>query len=137
MIGPMQSSAGGCLCSAVRYRVAGPPLYSVICHCNTCRKASAAASVAWLTFERANFKILAGVPKTFRSSPDVLRTFCAVCGSALTYTTELRPNHVDITTVTLNDPALFPPTQEVWTEHRLPWEPPRAHLAQHPRGGSD
>jgi hypothetical protein len=93
----MQSSEGGCLCSAVRYRVAGPPLYSVICHCNTCRKASAASSVAWLTFERANFNILAGVPKTFRSSPGVVRTFCAVCGSTLTYTTELRPNQVDMT----------------------------------------
>jgi len=46
------SHEGGCLCKAVRFRVTGDPLHSVICHCHSCRRASGAPSVAWLTFDR-------------------------------------------------------------------------------------
>jgi hypothetical protein len=117
----MNEIDGGCLCGAVRYRVRGAPLYSVICHCSSCRKASAAPSVAWLTFARDSFRIVSGTPCGFASSPGVLRTFCARCGSQLTYGSERRPTRVDVTTASLDDPAVFPPLQEVWLADRLPW----------------
>lgn len=130
----MQSYEGGCLCSAVRYRAAGKPLYSIICHCKTCRRAGAAPSVAWLTFERNNFLLLSGTPLTFPSSPHVRRTFCGICGTPLTYMSDRSPTHVDVTTASMDDPTLFPPTQEVWTEEKISWEEPNARIDQYPRG---
>jgi hypothetical protein len=124
---------GGCLCSDIRYRVAGPPLHSAVCHCKTCRRAAASPSVAWVTFEREKFEILSGTPREFRSSPPVLRTFCARCGSPLTYANEASRATLDVTTVSLDDPSLFPPTREVWLEHRIEWQPSNEGLERYPR----
>jgi hypothetical protein len=131
----MQVLEGGCLCGAIRYRVSGSPLYSAICHCRTCRKASAAPSVAWQTFERQHFELLSGTPRIFRSSHDVQRTFCENCGTPLTYSTALRPNHIDVTSVSLDDPEIVPPNREVWVEDKLSWEPVNSGHQQFARSG--
>ena len=125
---------GGCLCRSVRYRVTGVPLSSIICHCHSCRRASAAPSVAWLTFDVANFKVLSGELQCFRSSPGVTRKFCAVCGSPITYESDRDPGSIDVTTVSLDDPNRFPPAREVWLEHKIAWEVTNETLDQFPRG---
>jgi len=132
--GSMASVEGGCLCGAVRYRLTAAPLYSVICHCVSCRKASAAPSVAWLTVRAGDFQLLRGVPRGFRSSAGVLRTFCERCGTPLTYVNERSEGSIDLTTVSLDDPARFAPTKEGWLEDKLPWEVTNPHLEQHARG---
>jgi hypothetical protein len=114
---------GGCLCGAVRYRVHGTPQSSVVCHCASCRRASGATPVAWITVERAAFEILRGSPRAYRSSPGVTREFCAGCGSALTYATTRAPGHIDVTTATLDEPNAHPPTADVWLSDRLSWQP--------------
>lgn len=133
----MQGNEGGCLCRAIRYRVSAAPEFSVICHCLSCRKASGAPSVAWLTFKRADFEFLSGDPRSFKSSPGVIRRFCDRCGSALTYEIADRAGTIDVTTVSLDDPNVFPPNAEVWLEHRIPWEATQQALAQYARGGSE
>ncbi|HTO45105.1 MAG TPA: GFA family protein [Burkholderiales bacterium] len=126
---------GGCLCRAVRYRVTGAPLSSIICHCQSCRRASAAPSVAWLTFEAASFEVLSGELRNFRSSPGVTRRFCAVCGSPITYENDRDTGSIDVTTASLDDPNRFPPAREVWLEHKIAWEATNGTLDQFPRGG--
>jgi hypothetical protein len=87
--------------------------------------------VAWLTFDRTHFGILAGEPSAFYSSPGVVRQFCRACGSALTYETADSPASIDVTTATLDEPEAFPPTAEVWLENRLHWQPTDPKLDQH------
>jgi hypothetical protein len=118
----ISSIEGGCLCEAIRYRVVGVPVSSIICHCNTCRRASGAPSVAWLTFPFGNFTLMSGRPQIFRSSPGVKRTFCASCGTPLTYESDHELGTIDVTTISLDDPSKFPPTREVWLDHKLAWE---------------
>jgi hypothetical protein len=118
----MQINQGGCLCSAIRFRVSGDPSISSICHCATCRRASAAPTVAWLTFDRGQVEILSGSPRIYRSSQGVARHFCGTCGSQLLYESVENPTTIDITTASLDNPNLFPPTLEVWLEHRVSWE---------------
>ena len=129
----MQFTEGGCLCKAIRYRIAGEPVYSAICHCESCRRASAAPSVAWLTFHRRQIEMLAGEPRHYRSSPDVIRQFCGTCGSPIFYETAGSPGTIDLTTASLDDPTTFPPTREVWVEEKLWWEPVSHTLDQYPR----
>lgn len=130
----MQIHQGGCLCSAVRYRFSEMPLFSSICHCATCRRASAAPTVAWLTVKRAQFQILSGSPQIYRSSQGVVRQFCRACGSQLLYENTASPGTIDIATVSLDNPNAFPPTMEVWLEHRIPWQMRSESLRQYPKG---
>jgi hypothetical protein len=129
----MQVIQGGCLCSAIRFRISGEPTFSVICHCGTCRRASAAPTVAWLTFDRGQVEILSGNPRTYRSSQGVVRQFCGTCGSQLAYENMASPSTIDITTASLDNPNLFPPTQEAWVDHRVPWQTPDEGREQYPR----
>src|SRR5262245_38234545 len=130
----LTQAEGGCLCRSVRYLVTDAPLSSIICHCHSCHKASAAPSVAWLTFNVAKFELLSGQLRSFRSSPGVTRKFCAVCGSPITYESDRDLESIDVTTASLDDPNRFPPVREVWLEHRIAWEVTNETLDQIPRG---
>jgi hypothetical protein len=127
-------AAGGCLCGAVRYAVEGRPLSSLICHCRSCRRASGAPSVAWITVDAARFRWLGGVTQRFGSTPGVFRVFCPRCGTPLVYESDAMPGMLDVTTASLDDPSRFPPTRETWVSHRIAWEPLDGRIAQLPRG---
>ena len=75
---------------------------------------------------------MAGIPRGFASSPGVLRTFCADCGGALTYSSEKTPDTIDVTTISFDDQSLFPPTQEEWLSHRVAWEAVDPNRTQYP-----
>ncbi len=121
---------GGCLCGAVRYRISGSPFSSANCHCESCRRASGAPAVAWISIQRAELEILSGTPTIFHSSPHVTRQFCGICGTALTYETTDSSSTIDITSASLDDPNAFPPTAEVWLEDKLTWAASNARLDQ-------
>lgn len=127
---------GGCLCDGVRYTVSGEPESSDICHCVSCRRAAGAQSVAWLTFPRGNFSFVSGEPVEYRSSPEVVRTFCGGCGTSLTYRHDGAPDTIDVTTASLDLPEAFPPTYHVWMEDRVGWESVDDGLPQFRQGSS-
>jgi len=112
---------GGCVCGAVRYRVTGAPTNSMVCHCRSCRRVAGAPVVAWITFPSSQFQLLRGEPSEFHSTEPVRRTFCAACGTPLTYHHRDDVGFIDITTCTLDDPNLFPPTHHSWLSHDLAW----------------
>ena len=116
------SAEGGCLCGTVRYRVSGDPVAATLCHCGSCRRASGGTNVAWAVFDKDQFEWLSGKPADFSSSPGIHWLFCGGCGSLLGYRRASRPEHVDITTGTLDDPDRFPPGVEIWLEQKIGWE---------------
>jgi hypothetical protein len=77
--------------------------------------------VAWITVKRSDFALIAGDAARYRSSTPVVRTFCGKCGTPLTYAHEAAPDDIDVTTVSLDDPAEFPPRDHTWTSDALPW----------------
>lgn len=116
------AAEGGCLCGEIRYRVTGEPVTATLCHCADCRKASGGTNVAWAVFEKEGFEWLAGSPMEYGSSPGIRWLFCGQCGSLVGYRRSERPNHMDITTATLDDPDQFPPDVEIWIRERIGWE---------------
>lgn len=112
---------GGCLCGAVRYRVRGEALWIAYCHCKSCQRASGSVVLPYAGFAQENFEIVQGEPVRFNSSPGVTRSFCARCGSPLTYEGERYPGETHITLGCLDGPSAFAPTAHVWTEDRIAW----------------
>jgi len=131
------SYSGHCFCGDLRYRVSGQPQGLAYCHCQSCRRASAAPCVAWGTFAAAGFEILAGRCRMHASSPDVRRGFCERCGSQITYSQAKSPETIDITLATLDDPAALAPQRHVWLEHKLPWFAIGDSLPRHQRFSLD
>ena len=116
------SAEGGCLCGALRYRVHGDPVATTLCHCRSCRRASGGTNVAWAVFDKPAFEWRKGEPADFSSSPGIHWLFCPTCGSLVGYRRSSRPEHMDITTGTLDEPDLFPPAVEIWLDHKIGWE---------------
>lgn len=77
--------------------------------------------VAWGTFARARFEITKGTLAEYTSSPQVWRGFCADCGTSITYRHAKRPEEIDVTLVTLDDPAALEPAAHIWVQDKLPW----------------
>jgi hypothetical protein len=129
-------SQGGCLCGALRYEVRGEPIAATLCHCHSCRRASGGTNVAWAVFDRTNFEWLSGFPGVYSSSPGIEWLYCKHCGSLVGYRRSARPDHMDITTGTLDDPDRYPPAAEIWLEHKIAWEPLDPKLPKHRRSSS-
>lgn len=72
-------------------------------------------------FRSVDFVFASGTPARFASSPPVVRSFCAACGTPLTYQHAESADTIDVTTATLDFAERFAPTREVWTEQKLPW----------------
>ena len=116
---------GGCLCGAIRYRLAAAPLASMHCHCENCRKASGAAVLTWMTVDEGDFEWLRGRPRRYRYESEhypgfVERWFCADCGSQLGWQCE-NDGTVDLTAGSLDDPSVIEPGYHVFTRSRVPW----------------
>ncbi len=116
---------GGCLCGSVRYETAAPVTEATFCHCRSCRRASGAHSLPWITVARNGLRWQGvAAPTDYRSSPGVTRRFCHRCGTPLAYATDSSPATVDLTIGSLDDPAAFAPTDHIWMEDAVAWDRP-------------
>lgn len=118
----MSNCEGGCLCGAVRYRVSGQPVAATLCHCADCRRASGGTNVAWAVFDKGDFEWLAGDPADYSSSAGIHWSFCRECGTTLGYRRSERPDHMDVTSGSLDEPDRYPPDVEIWVKQRIGWE---------------
>ena len=120
---------GGCFCGGVRYRVRGNAVWKAGCTCSSCVKMHSAPVVAWAGFNQSDFEITRGDPTKFCSSKHVVRSFCPVCGSTLTYgkhakgVAELKAaaSLVYIAVASLDDPELYPPDEIVHGQEMFSW----------------
>ena len=128
---------GGCRCGAVRYRAEGGPLWVTHCHCEECRRSSGAPVSTFVGVGAGGFAFVAGTPRAYESSPQVMRTFCGTCGTPLTYEAAVYPGEVHIMAGTLDRPESIVPGSHVYVRERMPWLTIGDELPRHdtlPRG---
>ena len=123
---------GGCFCGAIRYRVTAVPHDVAHCHCGICRRTTGAPFVTWATFPAAAFVFTAGVPAELRATPRAVRQLCAACGTALAFRETARPNSVDVTVGSMDQPDLALPAAHIWTSSQLAWLRLADDLPRHP-----
>ena len=124
--------SGGCFCGALRYQVAGPVVNATTCHCQSCRRVAGAPAVSWFTVRRDAVRWPAGAPLEFQSSPGVMRSFCAACGTPIGYRSDDAPDEIDLTVCSLDAPAALAPRDHTQTADKLPWDVIGDGLPQYP-----
>ena len=112
---------GGCLCGAIRYRSAAPPMRCVICHCGDCRKHSGAPCLSFVHFPKHSFTWVLREPQRYRSSQYAERGFCPECGSTLSMHEVILEDRVQVTLGSLDSPEQVMPQDHVWTESQISW----------------
>ena len=112
---------GGCFCNAVRYETSDNTINRTNCHCTMCRGTTGAPCVAWFSVDIEEFRYTRGAPTQFRSSQHATRTFCAVCGTQLTFADDASPDEIDVTTCSLDTATAVEPQDHTFTDSQLPW----------------
>jgi hypothetical protein len=110
---------GGCLCGAVRYRMAAAPINERICHCRLCQKVIGASFNARLLF-RADAVTIEGSADSLHTSADLKRGFCPRCGTTL-FSRRISNGTIGVTSGSLDDPSLFKPQMHIYVASKQPW----------------
>ncbi len=122
----MQTShTGGCACSAIRYEIDGPPLFSNHCQCRDCQLESGTGHSSYLTFARKVVRI-AGKAASWDMQGDSghvkTRAFCPICGVAVYLTFSAMPDLFAVRAGTLDDPAQFRPQVVTYASRGYDWD---------------
>ena len=107
--------AGGCLCGAVRYEVAGPLRDVVECHCAMCRRTHGHIAAYTAAPKTALRLIETRGLRWYGSSAFARRGFCAECGGSLFWE---RPagDLVSIAAGTLDPPTGLRTTLQIFVD---------------------
>ncbi len=126
---------GGCLCGDIRFRITEDPERATHCHCSLCRKQTSAAFTTGVSFATEAFEWTRGKPVYFRDSVGVNRSFCARCGSSMTW----EPSRDDLIVFagSLDRAEDIHPTGHAYTSTMLPWVKLDDGLPQYPEGDPD
>ena len=120
----MSDITGGCLCGRVRYTVTGEPVFSGLCHCRNCQRYTGSSFEAVIAFPSPSVSIQ-GELKTYHDTGDsgqpVRRNFCPNCGSGIIAQADVLPGVTIVLAGTLDEPAVFNPTMDVYWSSSLPW----------------
>jgi hypothetical protein len=126
---------GSCLCGAVRYRVRGPFMRFVHCHCSRCRKATGTGHATNLIAEPANLEWIAGRDQTERfdlpSAKSFSTTVCRTCGSPVARLSRDGQRAV-IPAGSLDDTPSVQPTGRIFWDSRAGWSCAGDNLTRFP-----
>jgi len=117
---------GGCLCGDVRFRIAGTPVSTTICHCTNCqRNTGSAFSVNVIFYKPEEYTIL-GTPAIYDDVGDtgnvVRRVFCGKCGTPIESRSVFSASeYTVIKSGSFDDPTVFAPDSEVYCVTAMPW----------------
>jgi len=115
---------GSCLCGTVRYRVSGPWLRFMHCHCSRCRKVTGSAHASNLFAQAEHFRWLEGEAEVRRYEPPTAErfatSFCSKCGGRLPSLSR-DGKTVNIPAGSLDDSPKILPQARIYWDSRAPW----------------
>lgn len=121
-----KSYTGGCACGAIRYSIAGEPLFSNHCQCRDCQRESGSGHGSYATFARAGVKVT-GEAKHWDMVADSgnvkTRSFCPQCGVAVYMTFAAQPDVFTIRAASLDEPARYKPHAVTFAARGHGWDP--------------
>jgi hypothetical protein len=103
---------GGCACSAIRYEIAGEPIFQNHCQCRDCQHTSGTGHGSYLTFPRAGVTLRGDATHwdVVADSGNVkTRGFCPTCGSPVYLTFAKAPEIFTVHAASLDAPKRYEP----------------------------
>jgi hypothetical protein len=116
---------GGCLCGQVRYAIDGEPVLAYNCHCRDCQRMSGAGFLPLIALPPEAVRHtgpLQWYERRADSGRVAREAFCPRCGSRLFGDGDGVPGLLLVTAGTLDDPALFDPTADIYTRAAPYWD---------------
>lgn len=116
---------GGCACGAIRYSIAGEPLFANHCQCRDCQRESGTGHGSYATFPRARVTVTGEAKKwdMVGDSGNVkTRAFCPECGLAVYMTFTAMPDIFTIRATSLDDPARYKPQAVTYAVRAYDWD---------------
>jgi hypothetical protein len=120
-----QNYTGGCACGAIRYEIAGEPIFQNDCQCRDCQRKSGTGHGSYLTFPRD------GVTQRGEATQwDIVgdsgnvktRAFCPTCGSPVYMTFAAAPVVFTVHAASLDDPGRYRPQAVTYTARGVAWD---------------
>jgi hypothetical protein len=116
---------GGCLCGAVRYRLAARPLTVYVCHCTDCQRLNGTAFGLTMIVPTDALTLLQGTPAPYAVTLPDGRTrhgvVCTACTTRLWGESGGRSPFRNLRPGTLDDARWVRPVAHLWTRSALPW----------------
>lgn len=116
----MAEQMGRCLCGQVRYRAPAQPLWTALCHCESCRRACSAPIVGWMGFAPGDVH-WTGERRFYQSSEVATRSFCPTCGTQMSFESTRWPGEVHLYAASLDAPETYVPELHCFHAERLAW----------------
>lgn len=120
----MTDLRGGCLCGKVRYTITAEPVFTGVCHCTDCQKATGSAFNIVVAVPSAGVSVT-GPLKSYvgrgDSGQEHTRRFCPECGSPITGEVAVTPGITMIEAGTLDDPSAIQPAVHIYCRSKLDW----------------
>jgi len=111
---------GRCLCGAIRFTASAEPFQVSWCHCKDCRRQTGAPAVVWAGFKRDQV-LFEKEPRRRRSSAQVTRSFCADCGTPISYEHGELPGEIYIHAGLFDDADRLVPDRHAYVTSKLFW----------------
>ena len=116
---------GGCLCGAVRYEIAEPPIVAGYCHCIRCQRRTGSAAAISAFIVPGSLRITAGeeVLGSFDPAEGWSKVFCSACGGALWAQNPDNPGMKFVRMGTFDGDPGIRPSYRQFIAYAAPWEP--------------
>ena len=111
---------GGCRCGQVRFRLTGPELLTMACHCKGCQRMTGAPFTVSIAMPVDGFALTAGEPVIGGMHGDIQHNHCPHCMSRV-FTRMPGFPMVNVRATMLDDLAGFTPYVQTCTDEMLPW----------------
>ena len=125
-----QVYSGGCACGAIRYEIAGEPIFSNHCQCLTCQKISGTGHGSYLAFTGRQKVKVTGHATQWDVAGDSgnVKThgFCPTCGAPVFLTLKAMPDIFIVPAGSLDDPSRYRPQAVTYAVRGHDWD----HLDQ-------
>jgi hypothetical protein len=117
---------GRCLCGGSTYEIDGDPVVVAHCHCQDCQRLSGAGHTTGAMFAEGGVRMwgpIARYATTSDAGNDVVRLFCATCGSPLFGRNSGMPGFITATAGTLDQSDDLAPQVAIFARNRRAWDP--------------
>ena len=123
----IEAYTGGCACGAIRYEIAGQPVFMNHCQCQDCQRRSGTGHGSYLTFaDRKSVKLEGkAVHCDVVADSGNVKThgFCPACGSPVFLTFAAMPDLFTVHAASLDDPSRFKPQAVTYGVRAYDWDP--------------